>query len=63
MPLQKHFQEKVEKTKEHYGRIDVFIHKAGVKGVFFGLKYVLDIMKKQKSERLCSVSTGIYLGE
>lgn len=76
----------VQKTKAHYGHIDVFINNAGmngefkniteqteenfknvfgvnVMGVFFGLKYVLQIMKEQKSGAVVNTaSNGGLLG-
>lgn len=76
----------VEATKEHYGRIDVFINNAGIngkfanlvdqtaenfdavinvnlKGVFYGLKYVLKVMNEQKSGAIVNTaSNGGLLG-
>lgn len=76
----------VKKTKEQYGRIDVFINNAGingefkniteqtvenfqnvmdvnVKGVFLGLKYVLQVMQVQKSGAVVNTaSNGGLLG-
>ncbi|MRG88106.1 SDR family NAD(P)-dependent oxidoreductase [Salinibacillus xinjiangensis] len=76
----------VQKTKDHYGRIDIFLNNAGINGefhnitdqteenfqnvfgvnvmgVFFGLKYVLQVMKEQKSGAVVNTaSNGGLLG-
>ncbi|WP_102029089.1 SDR family NAD(P)-dependent oxidoreductase [Salirhabdus sp. Marseille-P4669] len=76
----------VQQTKDHYGRIDVFINNAGINGefkniteqtaenyqnvfgvnvmgVFFGMKYVFEVMKEQKSGAVVNTaSNGGLLG-
>ncbi|BAC14167.1 SDR family NAD(P)-dependent oxidoreductase [Oceanobacillus iheyensis] len=76
----------VDRTKEQYGKIDIFINNAGINGqfkniieqtkenfsnvfdvnvmgVFFGMKYVLQVMKLQKSGVVINTaSNGGLLG-
>ncbi|MFS0751155.1 SDR family NAD(P)-dependent oxidoreductase [Oceanobacillus sp. 1P07AA] len=76
----------VDRTKEQYGKIDIFINNAGINGnfsniieqtkenfknvfdvnvmgVFFGMKYVLQVMKEQKSGVVINTaSNGGLLG-
>lgn len=78
--IEEQVQQYVQKTKELFGRIDVFFNNAGVegkaaltkdyptdalnhiidvniKGLFWGLKYVLQVMEEQKSGSIINTSS------